>query len=513
MAGSPEDNKAPDQQQQQSRRSSPPPQPKSWHEEENPFVAFRRYADEQISSVLQSVMGLPSAVSQPTADHWMIFADDSNYTDNARQRRSGEGDNAGTGSGRENDYSADTHYESDYDRSSSSSKWPRWSRRSDYDDFDRWRWHTQRSRAFDFFGLDSFFDKPWFDDHFPFSTGLFNPFWDAFEEAEAGAWPVPYLLFSPYSPLHLERQSRLRANHNKGIVSSLFSSLNLTSEDDPHEPRWRDAFEDLLRLENGKPMLDRDTESSRRKETGSNWLRGLVERGSLGDKWKYLPSANGNSYLDILYGSQGQEENKDKNRALPSPESKGPVEGDSERFEPASELDLYDRFLQDIEAREKEYAREFSQSPLLRLLHEERRRYRDEIEKRRRRLQRLSKEDGSQDNETWLDLVSGGNKHSVPETRNDTLESTSTNPETAPGSEKSSSPVVVSTMTSTERRTLPDGTIQTKTIKTKRFADGREESNESVEVLNPQHSSQQQSENGDSQSSEKGSRRGWFWKE
>jgi hypothetical protein len=36
-------------------------------------------------------------------------------------------------------------------------------------------------------------------------------------------------------------------------------------------------------------------------------------------------------------------------------------------------------------------------------------------------------------------------------------------------------------MTTTERRTLPDGTVETKKVLKKRFADGREESNESVE--------------------------------
>jgi hypothetical protein len=40
---------------------------------------------------------------------------------------------------------------------------------------------------------------------------------------------------------------------------------------------------------------------------------------------------------------------------------------------------------------------------------------------------------------------------------------------------------IVSTMTTTERRTLPDGTIETKRVLKKRFADGREESDESVE--------------------------------
>jgi hypothetical protein len=40
---------------------------------------------------------------------------------------------------------------------------------------------------------------------------------------------------------------------------------------------------------------------------------------------------------------------------------------------------------------------------------------------------------------------------------------------------------VVSTMTTIERRTLPDGTMETKRVLKKRFADGREESNECVE--------------------------------
>jgi hypothetical protein len=335
MAGSSGDNQVPEQ---QPKPSSPPSQPKTWHEEENPFVAFRRYADEQISSILQSVMGLPSTITQPTADHWVVFADDSNYKNHTRQRRAGETDNAGTDSGREDGSSTSKNYESDYDRSSTS-KCPRWSRRSDYDDFDKWRWHTHRARPFDFFGIDSFFDKPWSDDRFPFPFGLFNPFSDAFEEAELGAWPIPYLLFSPYSPLHLERQSRLRANRDKGVFSSLVSSLNLSSEEEnPKEPRWRDAFEDLLRLENGKSMLIRDSQSLGKKETGSTWLRGLVERGSLGDRWKYLPTPNGNGSSEILYEDQSQEENKNNKPALSSPESNEKVQKDFEKVEPADEL-------------------------------------------------------------------------------------------------------------------------------------------------------------------------------
>ena len=49
------------------------------------------------------------------------------------------------------------------------------------------------------------------------------------------------------------------------------------------------------------------------------------------------------------------------------------------------------------------------------------------------------------------------------------------------GGEDGKKDSIVSTMTTTERRTLPDGTVETKRVLKKRFADGREESNESVE--------------------------------
>jgi hypothetical protein len=49
------------------------------------------------------------------------------------------------------------------------------------------------------------------------------------------------------------------------------------------------------------------------------------------------------------------------------------------------------------------------------------------------------------------------------------------------GDEDGKKDSIVSTMTTTERRTLPDGTVETKRVLKKRFADGREESNESVE--------------------------------
>ncbi|KAL2010605.1 hypothetical protein VTN00DRAFT_6412 [Thermoascus crustaceus] len=509
MAGSSENDPAREQNQpnNQSNNPSPPPKaPRNWHEEENPFVAFRRYADEQISNMLHSVMGLPSLIVPPSHDRWMIYTDESGYRDYTRQRRSGD-DQSGGDSGAGSDSSNGQDNASRYERPSSASTWTRW---SDWDDFDRWRYYAHR-RPFDLFGFDSFFDRPWFEDRFPFSSfGLFRPFSfspffpDFLSEHDSSAWPVPYILFSPYSPLHLERQSRLRANREKGIFSSLFSSLKFTSEEtDPSEPRWREAFEDLLRLENGKPMLERETQAVAKKETGNDWLRGLVERGSLGDRWKYVAGPSDQARTGITLE---REDGKFKADVQSDSEN-----ADSARTEAMTELDLYDRFLQDIEAREREYFRAFSESPLMRLLFDERRRMnRDEWEESRRKWMRADAKK-KQETENWLDQVSGEGKTPAPEAQ------PAPSTEVAPAAKAESAevtpaePRVVSTRTSVERIRLPDGSIKTKTVKTRRFADGREETNEDVEVRNPSER-QQHASNGEGSDGDSSSKGGWFWK-
>jgi hypothetical protein len=99
------------------------------------------------------------------------------------------------------------------------------------------------------------------------------------------------------------------------------------------------------------------------------------------------------------------------------------------------------------------------------------------------------------------------------------------------GDEDGKKDSIVSTMTTTERRTLPDGTVETKRVLKKRFADGREESNESVErqMSSPSNSRSPVSkplekevastarQDKQTQTNEKEDprpkRSGWFWRE
>ncbi|EON63064.1 hypothetical protein W97_02291 [Coniosporium apollinis CBS 100218] len=82
-----------------------------------------------------------------------------------------------------------------------------------------------------------------------------------------------------------------------------------------------------------------------------------------------------------------------------------------------------------------------------------------------------------------------------------------------------SQPSVLSTLTTTERTVQPDGTTMTKVILKKRFADGKEESSETVHVTQGQGSTDESphlpsstpSAGGVSQEQRGSKKRGWFW--
>ena len=82
---------------------------------------------------------------------------------------------------------------------------------------------------------------------------------------------------------------------------------------------------------------------------------------------------------------------------------------------------------------------------------------------------------------------------------------------------------LISTLTTTERITMPDGSVRTKKVLKKRFADGSEESNESEELQAPQNSRRKdflenawnrqasKEEQQDRPKSNEKKKGGWFW--
>ncbi|KAL4870273.1 hypothetical protein BDV12DRAFT_166494 [Aspergillus spectabilis] len=462
-----------------NKQSPSSPSSHQWHEE-NPMQKLSRFADEQIASMLHSLTGIPTSSTPPQSERWAIFEDERNYRDaQLRQRR---------------DYNDDGK---DYGDISSSSR----NQESSSTQTNSFPLGPSRPRAENLFDIDKFFDsffnRFWLDDQAssPFFHPNHRPLFSSLMSADSPAWPVNYLMFSPYSPLHLERQAHYRAHREQGAFSSLMSSISLSSEYGSDEPRWREAFEDLVRLENGEHMLDREPGAIAKPESGREWLQSLVKRGSLGNNWNFSAGSEAQPWSAITL----EHSNRTGNDGLYLTRAEKPTS--EETSEQMTELDLYDRFLADIDAREREFFGDLHRSPLLRFLLEDRRRGRNGVLP-------PEKDHNDEDTESWLELVSGGNKHSVPgttEIRSDTAVKSSTATSPAENS------YVITTQVSTERVRLPDGSIQTKTVKTKRFADGREETNESIETVNPPQRDQNSTDQQGSTPDQKPN--GWFWKD
>ncbi|OJI88216.1 hypothetical protein ASPTUDRAFT_51151 [Aspergillus tubingensis CBS 134.48] len=457
-------------------RNSAPSDSRRWPDDETALDAVRRFADEQVSSVLQSVMGIPSMSSRPSRDHWAIFDEE------AFRRRDGggdaKGDNHAPGTADNTD-----HHNQRHNRYPAHS-WTDWEDQWYADNHPRWR-RSDRDSIFDFFfDRASLFDSP-FSSHFfqPFHRSLFSNF-----ASNSFGWPFSYLIFSPYSPLHLERQNPYHSHHDRGVFSSLMSSLSLSSENENNnnpatETHWREAFEDLIRLENGKPMLDQDTTALAKRETPRDWLYGLAKRGSLGDQWKISESGRDGRSNPMLVFHNYTSDRGDSN------EVSREITADDNETETMTELDMFDRFFEDAAARESKAFADMFESPMLRLLLEDRRRPREA--------------------DKWLEPVSDKqNDNTVPENHQQQQQQQQLTPVTEPTT-TTEIPTVISTMTRTERVRLPDGSTQKKTVWTKRFSDGREESNETTEVLNPPHG---QNSTGDSSSANR-KETGWFWKD
>ncbi|KAJ5176838.1 uncharacterized protein N7482_002715 [Penicillium canariense] len=474
-----------------NKNTSNTPQGHDGEDESNPFVAFRRFADEQVSSVLQSITGLPSSVSPPQPDHWTIFTDDKAY--NSMKFRQSDGDstnNAGeqnyTSGGGAESRSSGNRNDNDNSNNNGGTSLTESSQTKRSVDMEPKNSQSRQRRSrepFDPLGLDAL-SFPLFTQPFPMNS-IFSismpPIFQHFDDQ----WPLNYITFSPYSPLHLERQARDRAHQEKGVFSSLVSSLQRESDRDPNEPQWREAFEDLLRLENGKNLLDQDRLAAGRTESEWDWLKGMVKRGSMGNRFEFVSGLNNHGSI----GAHGDENHPDK---IPV-EGKEYLGANAEYDEADDELALYERFMQDLEVWHREFSQGITRSNILHSLLEDRRAHahpgRPQFEDKQ----------GNDDNESWLDLVSGGHRKSVPETPDEMILADDT-----------SSSRIISTMSRTERTRLPDGSIQTKKVVTKRYADGREETDSSVETTHPHSGNVDSSDSGENGTKPNN---GWFWKE
>lgn len=265
--------------------------------------------------------------------------------------------------------------------------------------------------------------------------------------------PVAYLLYSPYSPVRLETQGATR-----GL-------------------RWRDAFADLLAVQNGEDI------SSQCEQEGSvsnaQWVRQMIGLAMCKRDQDRTEQALHSTYeatssdLQVLASFPATRQ--------PMDDADDGEESQSDEFDDdddqVTELDLYKHFLgkQGNSSNEDEYTEETSL-----------------IEKSTAASQSQSR--------SYAHL-----QHDISPTEKD-----------------GNKPSILSTLTTTERTTLEDGTTHTKVVLKKRFSDGREESTETVHTQNPlplaqsqpvtkaikdQKTTRDASEAGRNEQKSKG----WFW--
>lgn len=463
-------------------------------EEENPFIAFRRYADKQLSTLLRSVVGLPSAVLPPAKD-WLGLNDEA-LSQTLRARRDSTSNN---------DY-CQHHKCRDCNPSDG---YP--SSRGEYDEqffganpsiTEQHRRYASQSIPASAF--DALFDSAWPTDPsllFRDLAHFHRPFiFDFMSPSTSAGWPISYLMFSPYSPLQLERQRQLCPRYQEHASSSWFGSLAPSHEHrDLREPQWREAFEDLLRIENGKAMLDRHPQGERTNESGKSWLAGLIQRGSLGDGWSHVSQPDGE-------GEYFKFQCITSNDASPNHEGMSQEKVPSEEGKQFSELDLYDNFLHKV----SHGAAVSHTSPLLRAILEERKQQRQELEELQLQWREMFREkemERAEDHQAIADSARFRGTASQSQTSSQTNEDLS--------------PPIVSSVTTTQRRMQPDGSIKTKTIVNKRFADGREENTETEEITNNNRlavddsnqavATQDENKRGTPNGRDK--KGGWFWQE
>ena len=266
---------------------------------------------------------------------------------------------------------------------------------------------------------------------------------------------VAYLIFSPYSPARLEQSPALR---ERGIP-------------------WREAFEDLLAVQSGQDISTGG--SNRPGMSTSDWLCDMIrmamrEKGI--DKQERHQASRSTSeiyrrqpgFLDRFANSRQPENDADEDDDEDC-EFDDDDDDDDDDEEEITELDLYNSFL------------------------------------------------GFGNTATEPDPISSilgqSTSRSFAHLQHDST----------PTETENNKPSILSTLTTTERTTLQDGTVHTKVVLKKKFSDGREESTETLHTQNPvpQGSAQTQQmaksrerDDGKSERTQEGKEkksRGWFW--
>ncbi|KAM0803297.1 hypothetical protein BDR22DRAFT_62697 [Usnea florida] len=410
------------------------------HYNANPFVAFRRFADDQMSTLINGVFSISSLFASPaiTSRHSVQDHEKSLLeAQESSQRLAYEAEEAErimdvyTKAHKEDQLAIQEGIQEPTNTKNCGSQ------RCPY------RPAEQESAQLEDTGLNICFP----DDkiRFPLSLAAFSihhpsaVLTSPMLGEQLPSVPIEYLLYSPYSPVRLENQPRLC----------------------DHGAKWREAFQDLLTVQSGQGLPPKGPQ--RLSESGLDRVSGMMdlatcERGQASEESSDAPGNTSDSeqdlgLLSLLIGARLPEDHANDNE---NADNNGCESGDAE----ITELDLYDKIFA-------------SQHP-------------------------------SSNN-----IVRAASRFlSHP-------------PEGSSSEKENRIPRILSTLTTTERITLRDGSLHTKVVLKKRFSDGCEESTETVHHQNAVHQTQDPAlklfkdevdrNPGQNKDTEENRSSGWFW--
>ena len=407
----------------------------------NPFISFRRFADDQMSTLMNGVFSISSLFGSSSTPPRRSLQDYEKLLEEARessQRRAYEAEEAG----RIMDVHTRVHKEVQRDVQEPASDNDGETLRCPYRPPER-EMPSPEQPSLDVCAVDD-------------ATrsclslailALRNPVAVLGAASKLGEplpfVPVPYLLYSPYSPLWLEQQPRLC----------------------DHGAKWRAAFEDLLVVQSGQELPP--VCSARTQESSRDWARTMIHS-AMCEREDHTEtpgsaaaeaSENTRQYLGFLscLNSLRQPEND----ADEDDDANNDDLAENDDDDGIAELDIYDRIF------------------------------------------------GSQ--QSSVNRVARAACRSFAHSQ----------PDCSPVETDDKKTSVLSTLTTTERTTLQDGSVHTKVVLKKRFSDGREESTETVHNQNAvrpaQDAASKTSRDEDSkkpvndQESKENKSSGWFW--
>jgi len=306
---------------------------------------------------------------------------------------------------------------------------------------------------------------------------------------------IPWLMLSPYSPIYLcnpgqARMFRVKIQDSEDVPLQIsrpkYFQRWYTEVDDKlsRQLSWADAFEDLVSLQQTGSMVDRNYSTFR---TPPTWIHDMVSRGSLGNRWGFdddgilMKRSTGTVTAETATTMKDRCRWR-KERRWGSWRRSEDVPQQPQNVEQEKREDSIDKFIEDL-------PESITRSPIFggvitaadsivsaveQGIEDVLKETQEELNASTDAAQKI--ESTEPEDTPYTSLANSSSSSSYSYTSNSSSSySSSSDPE--PSS-------VISTLTTTVTRTLPDGSVETKRVFKKRFADGTEESDESTEVQN-----------------------------